>query len=159
MKKHNNKVDMTNNESKLNIFLSQTNLKPVSSPINKNLIKEKTSVLVKTLLEKLKNNFISTFKRIFNPILTKGNETSAFLKAQSSSISGNEHSEVYQLLNMLSNKKHYISVKASFKLETIIFNDENRKIINNYFKFNPEAQVKFKKLYSLVSRIENSKSE
>lgn len=118
--------------------------------INQMTKKDKSMWLLKNTGEKIKDGFFDTIKTIATPFLTKTHETTALLMASKSSLSGEDSAEIYQLINLLSNKKHYISLKAAYILEQRIINPEVRKTVNNYFKFNPSAKTKFQQLYKTL---------
>lgn len=150
-------LSMPKSEHTLSLFSPQTDFNLPNTTIDKKNLKEKTIFLVEIFVKNTNELIISLIKKIFYPIFSKSQETSTLIQAQATSIKGSKNSEVYQLLNMLSNKKHYISVKASVRLETIISDDNNRKIVSNYFRLNPKAQSKYSKLYNLVTQTEANK--
>jgi hypothetical protein len=142
---------------RLNIFSKASDMKPEKEePIETLSTLEKTSFMIKLARIKTTSYIIDKVRKVTDPIMSKTQDTTAFLLAEKSSIFGENSSEVYQLLKLLSSKKHYIALKASAALETKLLNSENRKIIRNYFNFNPEARAKYAKLYAALLKADNA---
>lgn len=117
--------------------------------------KERSKFLFEFIGQKAKNYLTDTVKKVTNPILSKTQDTTAFLMAQKSNLSGDETAEIYQLLNLLSNKRPYVGLKAATLLEKKVINPQVKHIVQNYFKFNPDAQVKYPRLNLLLKEPED----
>lgn len=124
------------------------NIKKVST-------KEKAEQLFNALTKKfnaIKDDAISKFG---NPILSETQKATTMLLAEKKNLLGERNSEIYQLLNLLSNKKPYVALKAASLLEQKIINPDTREIVKRYFTFNPEAKVNYAHLYNSLQKIEN----
>lgn len=140
---------------KLNLYTGESTTKVFDAEEFKCLsVGEKTDLLFKLASNAFMNKTTSALKKITDPFLSKTTETTSLLMASTTSLSGDQTSEIYQLINLLSNKKPYVAIKAASILEQKIVNPDARKLVLNYFKFNPDAQVKFNHLYKKITELE-----
>jgi hypothetical protein len=142
-------IKTSQSSNKLNLYSSFNDIDNLyKRPEESQSWSEKLSLLIKLLSQKIFDAISQKSKAIFNPLRSKTLDVTALLMAEKASMFGENSAETYQLLKLLSNNKPYIALKAASSLEKQINIPENRKIIRNYFNFNPEAQEKYKQLYS-----------
>lgn len=117
--------------------------------------KEKSLLVFNAIKDRFKKATGRAVEKVTNPIITESQKATTFLLAEKKSLCGDLNSDVYQLLNLLSNKDNKVSLKASRRLELKLNEPSCRTIIVNYFKFNATAKSKFPRLYRVLSDFDN----
>lgn len=145
--------------NKLNIYSSTNDVRFFTANKEDTVSKkEKSQILLKFASQKIVSATKHCFEQITNPLISKTKDTNTFFMANKSLLTGDDkHSEIYQLLNLIRNKKPNISHKAEIALEKKINDPEARKIILNHFNHNPKARAEFGHIYEKIVKLEQQK--
>lgn len=136
---------------KLNIFADSRQLFSEERLPAKKLTKTERAQLlwerIKTKLHELKNKAI---ENLANPFLSKTQTATTFILSEKTTLFGDKNSDVYLLLNLLSNKSPSIRKRAERHLMERLSDTNNKQIMYNFFKHNKEAQKNYTMLYQKV---------
>ena len=144
-------------ESKLNLYsnMGDIDMLPIDG-VTKLSKKEKSLQLMNVIKNRVLKLKDDTIKTVADPILSRTQNATTFLMAEKKSLLNESNSEIYQLLNLLSNKKPHVALKAATLIEKKFINPDCREVVRNYFKFNPDAKVKYSRLYNNLIKFDSA---